>query len=387
MFLLRTSTAMKRIRYKVFRWAQFYILSSKESPLTRPFKRAYAEVAWIRFKRINGDALNQAHGPRVFYFIVPPSRLKNLGDHAQRLAIHQWLGEQVPEAPIIDVSKDEVMLILDKIQPNVREEDFLLLHSGGNLGDNGMWSERARRKVIEAFRMHRMLSLPQTIWFSDTFNGRREKAMTKFFVEENKDLTLYARDRKSWEFAALEFPRLRLGCAPDFVLHYRCDVEGGSTGNGRILACLRLDEESVLSKEDHQVLLSTVFSAPTDHFDTTLPMDQPVADWQQAVDETLAKFAQYDAVVTDRFHGLIFAVLMRRPVVVLGTHNHKLSSAMEWFEQVEFVQYANRIEEVAAKMETAMGATNWSVPDWNELYFNQMATWFSGENDPVSPCT
>lgn len=279
------------------------------------------------------------------------------------------------------------MLILDKIQPFVREGDFLLLHSGGNLGDNGMWSERARRKVIETFRSHRMLSLPQTIWFSDTYNGRREKAMTKFFVEENKDLTLYARDRRSWEFAAAEFPKLRLGCAPDFVLRYLSDAAGGATGNGRILACLRLDEESALSKEDHQGLLNTIFSAPTDHFDTTLPMDQPVADWQQAVDETLAMFAQYDAVVTDRFHGLIFAVLKRRPVVVLGTHNHKLSSAMEWFEQVEFVQYANRIEEVAAKMETAMGATNWSVPDWNELYFNQMATWFSGENDPVSPCT
>ena len=79
---------MKRIGYKAFRWAQFYILLSKESPLTRPFKRAYAEVAWIRFKRVYGEFLRQSGGPRVFYFIVPPNRLKNLGDHAQWLAIH-----------------------------------------------------------------------------------------------------------------------------------------------------------------------------------------------------------------------------------------------------------------------------------------------------------
>lgn len=382
----RLENLMSNIGYKALRWAQFYILSSRDTFLTRPFKLAYAEVAWVRFQRKYGACISQMAGPRVFYFIVPPNRLKNLGDHAQRLAIHQWIGEHVPEAPIIDVTKDEVMLILDKIRPFVREEDHLLLHSGGNLGDNGMWSERARRKVIEVFRSQRMLSLPQTIWFSDTFNGRKEKAMTRFFVEENKGLTLYARDCKSWEFAASAFPNVRIGCAPDFVLRYASAVEGNATGNGRILACLRLDEESVLSKDDHHVLLNTVFSAPTDHFDTTLPIEQPVADWRRAVDDTLAMFAQYDAVLTDRFHGLIFAVLMKRPVVVLGTHNHKLSSAMGWFEQIEFVQYAESIEEVSAKMEVAMGAKDWSVPDWNKLYFNQMATWFSGVDAPVSTC-
>ena len=67
----------------------------------------------------------------------------------------------------------------------------------------------------------------------------------------------------------------------------------------------------------------------TELYDTTITESIKRGDRRKWLDVVLELFASKDAVVTDRFHGLIFSVLTRRPTVVLRTVDHKLESALE----------------------------------------------------------
>jgi pyruvyl transferase EpsI len=310
---------------------------------------------------------------KVVYALTPPPRLRNIGDHAQAVAITRWLEKHFPGRPIVEVDKDLADVPLQPLRHVVRDDDLIFLHSGGNLGDRGMWSERGRRAIIEAFPRNRIISLPQTIFFSDTEKGRAEKEHTRTIYGRHEALTVLGRDRESAALAGSLFPRATTFAVPDFVLSLP-DHVSVSAADGRILLCLRRDDEGVLSPAD-RAYLETSLCAPVTPFDTTLDeRGIELADRTKVVDSTLDLFARHAAVVTDRYHGVIFAVLTRRPCVVLPTVDHKLTSAIEWFTGISNVRMASEPKDVPRLLELVMEDESPTYPDWNATYFDSLPT-------------
>jgi pyruvyl transferase EpsI len=77
-------------------------------------------------------------------------------------------------------------------------------------------------------------------------------------------------------------------------------------------------------------------------------------------------------VVTDRFHGLIFAIICRKPAVVLPTVDHKLTSAIAWFKDIANVQLCADLAEVPELLKRVMTTPMTEYPDFNRLYFDQL---------------
>lgn len=310
-------------------------------------------------------------GPRFVYALTPPARLANIGDQAQVVAIKAWFASHHPGIPVVEVDKDEITQFGPALRRLVRRGDVIVLHSGGNLGDRGMWSERGRRFMISSFHDNKVVSLPQTIFFSDTEKGRSERAITEQVYAGHPDLTVYGRDEVSGALAEQLFPSARTGVAPDFVLSLPADPGRPSTGSENLLLCLRLDDESALTEQERTALAGSDWN--TTVFDTTLsdPIDK--ASRERIVNETRDLFRRNDVVITDRYHGLIFAVLSARPCIVLRTVDHKLTSAMGWFEKVEFVQFADSPSDALAMLETMRTCDNFDRPDWDTLYFDELA--------------
>ena len=46
-----------------------------------------------------------------------------------------------------------------------------------------------------------------------------------------------------------------------------------------------------------------------------------------------ATLSKCELVITDRFHGIIFALIANKPVIVLKTTDHKLTSGIQWFQK------------------------------------------------------
>lgn len=308
---------------------------------------------------------------KIIYALTPPPSLRNVGDQAQAIAINAWLKKHFPHLPVIEVNKVESQDLLPALKWLMQPDDLIFLHSGGNLGDRGIWSENIRRAVIQSFPQNSIVSLPQTIYFSDTPKGRQEQEKTRQIYASHPNLTVMGRDPRSGELATELFPKAQILCMPDFVLSMTPHLKPKPVKVPELLLCLRLDDESALTAEQRQMIGNQLGYRCT-YYDTTLADPISRAQRENILEETLNLFQSVDAVVTDRYHGLIFAVLCRKPCVVLRTVDHKLTSAMHWFKEVPFIRFAQDLNEIPAAVESVLRVSSREVPDWNARYFDRI---------------
>lgn len=308
---------------------------------------------------------------KIIYALTPPPHLQNIGDHAQAVAIQVWLRKHFPSLTVIELDKDQSRYFLPAIQQLLTPEDIIFLHSGGNLGDRGIWSERIRRRLIKNLKSNKVISLPQTIFFSDTDNGRIQKEITKQIYQSHPDLVVFGRDPYSGELAQELFPNAQTHCMPDFVLSLPPRVAISKNLPPKILLCLRLDNESALSDTQRQNIESLLPYACT-YFDTTLDSPIPIENRETILAETLQLFLQHDVVITDRYHGLIFTILCQKPCIVLRTVDHKLTSASYWFKEMSSVIFAEDVSELPTLVSHCLQNQDRYAPNWNALYFDQI---------------
>lgn len=312
---------------------------------------------------------------KIVYALLPDPRMSNLGDHAQVIAIRKWLSRHLPHLPVVEVSKIETLYCHSVLRKLIAEGDIIILHSGGNLGDRGMLSEKARRLLISSFPENRIISLPQTIYFSDSENGRRERNLSSDIYSRHEHLTVMGRDPESGVLARKLFPTAEVLIVPDFVLSLSLSDFGlqdySPLGSG-VLACLRRDTESVLSSEDRRGIVNS-FRMGADLVDTSVR--RPIYPHQRTVrvGRFLKKVLEHEMVITDRFHGLIFSVICRRPTVVLPTVDHKLTSAMEWFRSIEHVAFSPSLTEIGETAQALRLIASRETPDFVQEYFDPLA--------------
>jgi pyruvyl transferase EpsI len=134
---------------------------------------------------------------------------------------------------------------------------------------------------------------------------------------------------------------------------------------------LRRDNESAFQAEQ-RLALKEQLGRPATLYDTTLTHDIPASERLRVVTETLALFSGHQAVVTDRFHGLIFAVICRKPAVVLPTVDHKLTSAVAWFKDMPSVQLCDDLDRLRDTLARVKAAPSDHYPDFNRLYFDHL---------------
>jgi len=71
--------------------------------------------------------------------------------------------------------------------------------------------------------------------------------------------------------------------------------------------------------------------------------------------EEINTFAQFELVITDRFHGTVFSMIAGTPVIVLKTNNHKVTKSIDWFKGLydDYVYFAwdfKDVEKIAAQI-------------------------------------
>lgn len=338
-----------------------------------PFKLGAKATAAAR-SRWPFIAWPSAATPRAVYALTPTADLRNVGDQAQAVAIERWLARHYPDHPVVELDKNIVLGCIDDLQRRITPRDLIFLHSGGNLGDRGRWSEAARRAMIEAFPDNRIVSLPQTIFFSDTPLGRHERDVSRDVYGKHRRLTVMGRDDISGRLAAQLFPNAQIETMPDFVLSLKAEdfaLQPDPAHAARIMLCLRQDNESIFDRS-RRLALAEGLGRPATLYDTTLDHDIPASARLRILTETLGLFAGHQAVVTDRFHGLIFAVICRKPVVVLPTVDHKLTSAVSWFKDIANVQFCDDVAEVPALLGRVLTTPVEHYPDFNALYFDRL---------------
>ena len=107
--------------------------------------------------------------------------------------------------------------------PTFSEDTIIVCHGGGNFGDLYRY-QRHREQIIEAYPRHRIVILPQTIYYRSQDRLRESAAR----MRRHADLHVLVRDRRSLAVAEAAFPTCRPTLAPDMAAFlYPFDLQMG----------------------------------------------------------------------------------------------------------------------------------------------------------------
>jgi exopolysaccharide biosynthesis predicted pyruvyltransferase EpsI len=326
--------------------------------------------------------INLKNRPRIFYLMGLGDKFPNLGDQAQAAAIPIWMNKHF-DMPIIEIKSYEVESCLGLLKRKINRHDVVFLHSGGNFGDDWYETQLLRELIISSLRNNRIIQLPQTIYYSDTKEGSIASARSKEIINKHQSLLIFGRDFKSTTIAKKLFSSIPVLPRPDMVLSLQEAVEN-ELGNEisrrskvfkKVLLIMRNDKEGVYGQDDKKCIAGILSNAgyATKLWDTDVDDIFPDQDKFETLTKYLKFISEFDAVVTDRYHGLIFSVLVKRPCIVLKTHNHKLTSAFDWFDEVNYTKRIDSQDNLLSAINELEQLPEYTSPRWNALHFDPMA--------------
>ena len=272
--------------------------------------------------------------PTVYF--VDAASYNNLGDQAIAYAINVFLKEKALNYEYVEISENELLRCLRNLKKQIKSQDIICLSGGGNMGNLYPRYESIRRKVIKNFPDNKIIIFPQTIDYENDNYGIREKKCSTKLYNNHKNLLICAREQKSFNIMSKIYNNVIL--VPDIVLYLngsigRCD-EIKRYGIG---VCLRDDKESILSIKDKENICSLLKlnAYKISQLTTTALKEIGVINRdirQEMVQNKIKEFSQYEIVITDRLHGMIFSILAGVPCIAFDNSNQKISGVFKVVE-------------------------------------------------------
>lgn len=295
------------------------------------------------------DAL-KATSANTFFLVGTPIH-PNVGDSAIVLAELDFLKKLLPQgADLVEVTDDSLRrnraLALRAFSDSKKP---LLWHGGGNMGDLWIEQELLRRDSFAALEGKRIISFPQTIFYSDTPEGKALATSSVPFYNGKTGLTLTARESRSFDIMKSIYPDTDVELMPDIVLS-TCAETFGVVPRQRVgvLLCLRNDVEKSLSEQLRDELKACLKQLGVQFRMTDMGAASNIITAEtrsEIVRRKMQEFCGARLVVTDRLHGMVFAALTGTPCVVFSNYNHKVKSTYDWISYLPFIRYAESLDE------------------------------------------
>ena len=275
----------------------------------------------------------------------------NVGDLAIGYAQEAFLRE-LRRFHVQSVPLGETYRVLRRLRRDLGPNDVVLLVGGGSMGDLYPRAQLGREFVARYLHGQRMVSFPQSIIYRDgpgrEASVRREaRALTK----SARWLTLFARESASLAAMRESFPG-RVGYCPDIVLMLASRYQSlPELPRREALIVLRQDGERALSEMQHAAIRRAARTyGPLIDRDHSMPDESldPKDPYAPALG-ALEQYRRSAVVVTDRLHGMIFAVVTGTPCVVFPNANHKIAATYhDWIAgQCAFVALVESFDQGA----------------------------------------
>ena len=263
----------------------------------------------------------------------------NIGDAAIVLAEEEFIKDNLGQYELKKILDEDIEDNIEKLKTEIKDEDIILLHGGGNLGDEYIICENRRRMIIQEFPNNKIILMPQSIYFNDTDYAKKELEKTKEIYNIHKNLTLIARETVSLEIMKKEFKEVNIILTPDIVMYLNKTRESKRNG---VLYAMRRDLEKVLTNDQIQKMDEKV----SKYFDSKLMTDTHLGNVEitddireKIVEDKWEEFRKAELVITDRLHGMVFAAITSTPCIALGNYNHKIESSYEWLKGQGYIKF------------------------------------------------
>ena len=312
---------------------------------------------YTRYCNILSDIILYKDKPKIFYLQTPEHC--NIGDLAIAYFSRKFLNDIFPNNIILEYTYNDILGANNLIQKFINSKDIIFLHGGGNLGNLYLNEEILRREIIKYYRKNRIIILPQSIYWTEDEEGEKELEISKRIYSSHNNLTIFARDKKSYKFAKEYFYNNKVFLMPDIVL-YKQNINNHTDLIKRkdVIFLLRKDKEKIIndniinSMKDYINYIGSNYDISDTHLQEDINIS--ISERESYIFNILYKLLNYKLCVTDRFHGVIFSYLTNTPCIVFNSLDHKIEYGVKWFENVEWIYKAdindfNKIKEFINK--------------------------------------
>lgn len=278
---------------------------------------------------------NKDPNKRIFYLGITENT--NLGDLAQYYCITKWLKNYFSDYEICGYDAttivDENGMFFKYFSKIFRPDiDLIVFQSGYNTQDLGGNHELMHRLIADRYPKARIIMMPQTVFFLD----KKNKIKASNSYNKCSKMLFLARDKISYQISLEMFPNLYVKCYPDIVTSLIGKYQFNNTRN-KILICRRNDGEKFYNEKSIIKLRNNLSKyLPVDLNDTqsSVSSKRTKENLSFYIKSMIESFSHYKVVITDRFHGTIFALCANTPVIILKTTDHKVTTGAEWFTDI-----------------------------------------------------
>ncbi|MPM46695.1 putative pyruvyl transferase EpsI [bioreactor metagenome] len=311
---------------------------------TRPLRRKLRNFI---VRSINVSKLQRAfaHSDQPRFILMLTPRHGNLGDHAITLGELKLLRELYPDTQVIEVSRLLYDACKEDLQNLITTRDIILIQGGGFFGSLYPESHDARRKIVDDYRENKVICFPVSIYYSADTHGQETLQRDKKVFSLNRQLTIMTRDEVSFDLAKREFVETDVFLTPDCAVALATDDFMPANEREGVVFVWRSDEEKAI---DNNVLPNILRKLPQptkyEIIDNVIKKRFNENTRSPAVCQQLAKISAAKVVVTDRFHGVVFAAITHTPVIAFSSIDTKITSGIKWFSDLPYVHLVEETE-------------------------------------------
>lgn len=275
----------------------------------------------------------------------------NIGDLAIAYSEEKMIKDLFPNKKLYIMQEEKLDICAKRVKNYIENDDIILLHGGGNIGDTYVTPEQGRREVISCFPNNKIIIFPQTAYFEN----EEELNISKKIYNAHNNLIIMAREKRSYEFMKKHFYNAKIYLTPDIVMSLK---EVSSSQRNGVLLMFRRDKEKTLGNE----LTNLVIKYVKEHFDSYKITDMNIGTEvvnnisekmrKEILENKFKELQSAELVITDRLHGMVFSAVTGTPCVVFDSLTHKIVESFDWLRNLGYIQMCyntNNLEECIKK--------------------------------------
>ncbi|SHH68461.1 polysaccharide pyruvyl transferase family protein [Clostridium grantii] len=317
---------------------------------------------------------NYKNKKKILYALVPTHG--NLGDQAIVYASLRYIDDNLPEYEVIQINFNDTYKYGKALEKIMKKDDLIFLPGGGNMGNHYLWEEEARRHIIEKFKKIQIVSFPQTIFFSNDENGKKEFNKTKHIYNSHKNLSLLAREDKSFAIMKENFPNCNVVKSPDIVFYLNNKLKNNSYERKKIMICFRKDKETYVSMDKKAILIDQLIKNYEDVLvsDTIINKTVSKEEREGKLLELWKAFYESKVVITDRLHGMIFCAITKTPCIVTRSLDHKVVESYSWIANLNYIRFIDELNfnEIKYNIDYLLSIDELNNFDFDTSHFNKL---------------
>lgn len=264
------------------------------------------------------------------------------------------------------------------LDSNIKKDDVILLHGGGNFGDVWRLNQDFRNNIIKKFRKNRIIIFPQTIHYHNESFINEDAAI----FASHPDLVICARDQVSYDFAKKHFYSSSILMLPDMAFFLDFQRRHQADKKSKSLILKRLDKE--LGSESQLKNVIRVMDEKANKYEikdwpgfiesgklkrriqyyfikgetvlSKFMVNKPILNLfvddkhglkgknykEKLIEKGVRFINEYDTVYSTRLHGFILSVLLNKEVYIFdnsyGKNKNFFNTWLKDFEKVELIE-------------------------------------------------